>query len=58
VLHRGSPLYGVLCIYNPDQFKFIARTEPINVWLIEVGISAVAAVGSLKLIEWLEDRKR
>lgn len=32
--------------------------EPINLWIISVGVFAVAAVGILRLVEWLEDRKR
>jgi len=32
--------------------------EPIDLWLILLGVFAIAAVGALKLIERIQDRKR
>lgn len=32
--------------------------EPINFWLITLGVFAIAAFGALKLIERIQDRKR
>lgn len=32
--------------------------EPIDLWIISVGVFAVAAFGMLKLIERIQDRKR
>lgn len=32
--------------------------EPINLWLIMLGVFAVSALGVLKLIERIQDKKR
>jgi hypothetical protein len=32
--------------------------EPVNLWLITLGVFAIAAVGVLKLIERFQDRNR
>lgn len=32
--------------------------EPINLWIITLGVFAIAALGVLKLIERIQNRKR
>jgi len=32
--------------------------DSINLWLISLGVFAIAALGALKLIERLQDKKR